>query len=356
MVDGSIMKEHLKKINRKFDTTDKSKYDYVLNQSERSNHLPFIHWKRFLKTISQEDFFFYPNTQPLVEKIANHKYYNLTTDNIFLCAGSDVGIKTIFETFTNGGRVITTDPSFPMYKVYSELYQCEYFGIPHEKDYTISIEKILSNITHETDLIILANPNSPMGEYKSFDEIIPLLEQDVPVVIDEAYLEFTHMDSHEHHSLIKYIDDYPNLIVTRTFSKGWGGAGCRVGMVVSNKDNIELISKFRHMYEISGISMRWVEFFLDNFGIVEDYWKDVLNEKTKLHYMLRNFEIIDSNCNWIHFNTEDDNKKTIEVFKEHKVLVKYCELPHDNRHNWCRLTIKPGMCDEHFIQELIDAY
>ena len=69
--------------------------------------------------------------------------------------GSDVGIKSVFETFTDGGRVVTTDPSFPMYKVYSELYQCEYIGVEHEKDYTISVNKILSQINDNTDLVIL---------------------------------------------------------------------------------------------------------------------------------------------------------------------------------------------------------
>ena len=73
-----------------------------------------------------------------------------------------------------------------MYKVYSELYQCDYIEIPYEKDYTISIEKIISNITFDTDLIILANPNSPMGDYKSFEEIKLLLEYNVPILIDEA--------------------------------------------------------------------------------------------------------------------------------------------------------------------------
>ena len=150
-------------------------------------------------------------------------------------------------------------------------------------------------------------------------------------------------------TIVGHITQGKGIVVHRSSCKS-------IRHIKRDKDNIELISKFRHMYEISGISMRWVEFFLDNFGIVEDYWKDVLNEKTKLHYMLRNFEIIDSNCNWIHFNTEDDNKKTIEVFAKHKVLVKYCEVPHDDRKNWCRLTIKPGICDEPFIQELIDAY
>ena len=338
------MKHYLKNIKRKFDTDDKSKYDFVLNQSERTQPIP--DFAKFLQTITQEDFFYYPNTEEFKFKLG--MWYGVQTNQIFLSAGSDIGIKSVFETFTDGGRVVTSNPSFPMYKVYSELYQCEYFGIPHEKDYTISMEKILSNITHDTDLIILANPNSPMGEHKSFDEIRILLEQGVPTLIDEAYIEFV-----DEPGLLEYITEYPNLIITRTFSKAYGAAGCRVGMVFSNKDNIEMISKFRHMYEISNVSMKFCKHLINEVDLVDTYVEEIANEKEKLISMMKDFDVIDSNCNWIHFNNEIDNADTIRIFDKHKVLVKFCSIPHDDRKNWCRLTIQPNITKQKFIKELL---
>ena len=342
------MKNHLKNIKRIFDYTDKSQYDYVLNQSERDEKISNVLFEIFKRQLKQEDFMYYPNTKNFKEKIC--KFYNVKTENLFLSDGSDVGIKSIFETFTTYDRIITSEPSFPMYKVYSELYQCEYFGIPHEKDYTISMENILSNITHDTNLVILANPNSPMGEYKSFDEIRTLLEQDVMVLIDEAYIEFT-----DNESMIQYIDEYPNLLVTRTFSKGFGAAGCRVGMTFGHKDTIELLSKFRQMYEITGVSMKYCEFLLNNHTLVDTYIQEVKEEKKELVSMLKGYDVIDSNCNWKHYNTTDDNLKTKQIFDKHKVLVKYCELPHDDRKNWCRLTIQPNITRQDFIKELING-
>jgi len=343
------MKKYLKNIKRKFDLDDKSQYDYVLNQSERTQHLPDDLYQEFLSSLKQEDFFYYPYTEKFKEKICN--FYKVEDNQLFLCAGSDLGIKSIFESFTDGGRVISSDPSYPMYKVYSELYQCEYFGIPHEKDYTISMEKILSNITDDTDLVILANPNSPMGEYKSFDEIRILLEQDVPVLIDEAYIEFSDKDS-----IINEINNYPNLFITRTFSKGFGAAGCRVGMVFSKENNIELVSKFRPMHPITGVSMKYCEFLLDNYSVVNDYIENVKIEKKKIISLLSdNFDVIDSDCNWIHFNGEVDNIDTIRTFDHYKVLVKYCSIPHDDRKNWCRLTIQPDIHKTLFIKELING-
>mgnify|MGYP003122389169 FL=1 len=340
------MKPHLHRVNRIIDYTDKSEYDFILNQSERTQ--PIKSFDKFLKSLSQEDFMLYPNTKNFKEKIC--EFYNVNTENLFLSDGSDIGIKSIFETFTTCGNIVTSEPSFPMYQVYASLYNCSYKGINYDVDtLEFSIENMLSFVDDETELIVLANPNSPIGDYKTIDEIKPLLDTGIPVLIDEAYIEFSDKES-----FIKYIDDYPNLIITRTFSKGFGAAGCRVGMTFAHKDTIEPISKFRQMYEITGVSLKYCEFLLNNHHLVDTYIKEVVEEKKKVVSMLKNYEVIDSQCNWIHFNNQDNNKKTKEIFEKHKVLVKYCKVhPYGFRDNWCRMSIQPGLSEQEFFKELL---
>ena len=342
------MKPHLHKVNRIIDYTDKSEYDYILNQSERTQ--PIKLFDKFLKSLSQEDFMLYPNTKNFKEKIC--EFYNVNTENLFLSDGSDIGIKSIFETFTTCGNIVTSEPSFPMYQVYASLYNCSYKGINYDVDtLEFSIENMLSFVDDETQLIILANPNSPIGDYKTIDEIKPLLDTGIPVLIDEAYVEFSGQES-----FIKYIDEYPNLIITRTFSKGFGAAGCRVGMTFGHKDMIEPLSKFRQMYEITGVSLKYCEFLLNNHHLVDTYIREVVEEKKKVVSMLKHYEVIDSNCNWIHFNNQDDNKKTKEILEKHKVLVKYCKVhQYGFRDNWCRMTIQPGLSEQEFFKELVNG-
>ena len=342
------MKSYLKNIERIFDYTDKSKYNYVLNQSERSENFSAILFELFKKDLKQEDFAYYPNTKNFKEKLC--EFYNVKNENLFLSDGSDVGIKSIFETFTTCGKVITSEPSFPMYQVYCKLYRCQYFGIHYDLDLLeLSVDSMLNFVDDETDLIILANPNSPIGDSKTSEEIKLLLDTGKMVLIDEAYIEFS-----DNESMIKYINDYPNLLVTRTFSKGFGAAGCRVGMTFGHKDTIELLSKFRQMYEITGVSMKYCEFLLNNYKLVDTYIQEVKEEKKKLVSMLKNYEVVDSQCNWIHFNNQDDNKRTKEILEKHKVLVKYCKLhPYGFRENWCRMTIQPGLSEQDFIKELL---
>ena len=342
------MKPHLHRVNRIFDYTDKSEYDFILNQSERSQPIPEPYYTEFIRSLKQEDFAYYPNTKNFKEKIC--EFYNVNTENLFLSDGSDVGIKSIFETFTTCGNIVTSEPSFPMYGVYASLYNCPYRGINYDVDLLeFSIENMLSFVDDDTDLIILANPNSPIGDYKTFEEIKPLLDTGKMVLIDEAYIEFSGKES-----MIQYIDEYPNLIVTRTFSKGFGAAGCRVGMTFAHKDTIEPISKFRQMYEITGVSLKYCEFLLNNHHLVDTYIKEVVEEKKKVVSMLKHYEVVDSNCNWIHFNNQDDNKKTKEIFDKHKVLVKYCKLhQYGFRKNWCRMTIQPGLSEQEFFKEIL---
>ena len=344
------MKPHLHKVKRIFDYTDKSEYDFILNQSERSQPIPQSYYTKFLRSLKQEDFAYYPNTKNFKEKIC--EFYNVKSENLFLSDGSDVGIKSIFETFTTCGNIVTSEPSFPMYQVYASLYNCSYKGINYDVDtLEFSIENMLSFVDDETQLIILANPNSPIGDYKTIDEIKPLLDTGIPVLIDEAYVEFSGQES-----FIKYIDEYPNLIITRTFSKGFGAAGCRVGMTFGHKDMIEPLSKFRQMYEITGVSLKYCEFLLNNHHLVDTYIREVVEEKKKVVSMLKHYEVIDSNCNWIHFNNQDDNKKTKEILEKHKVLVKYCKVhQYGFRDNWCRMTIQPGLSEQEFFKELVNG-
>ena len=126
------MKPHLWKVERRIDYTDKSEYDFILNQSERSQPIPHSYYTKFLRSLTHEDFAYYPNTKNFKEKIC--EFYNVKPENLFLSDGSDIGIKSIFETFTTCGNIVTSEPSFPMYQVYSSLYNCQYKGIHYDVD------------------------------------------------------------------------------------------------------------------------------------------------------------------------------------------------------------------------------
>ena len=302
-----MIKKHLYSVFRKSNQEDKTKFKHVLTQNERNYPIDEQLLNKFFSSLTQKDLCFYPNTENLKKKICN--YYNIETDNLLLTPGSSFSLKTIFESFeVKGNNIITSDYFFPMYKVYSDLYEAEL----RKAKYTnmkLDIDSIINLIDSKTQFIMLANPNSPLGDLYSRKDIIKLLETGIFVIIDEAYLEFTGEETS-----IPLIEEYTNLIVTKTFSKAYGAAGCRVGFLVSHTDNMKYLSKFRLMYEINTIGAKYVEFIFDNIEYYNKYIEDTFNSKEKAIAKLkkRGYTIINTDCSWFYLKRfgKVDNLKT----------------------------------------------
>ena len=315
------MKKFLSNIVRKNSQEDKSLHKVILTQNERNSELPDNFFKKFLNSISQKDIFFYPNTKKLINKIAKH--YNIKPYNILLTPGSDIGIKTIFETFDlKGKNIITTNYFFGMYEVYSKLYETKLKKAVYSKN-KFNVRKILNKIDKDTQFIILANPNSPVGDTYTTHELKTLLDTGVHLVIDEAYIELSSAES-----FISKINEYKNLTILRTFSKGYGAAGCRVGFIVSNKENIDYYSKFRFMYEISGMSMKYIEFILDNHLYFQRYFEKTLKSKNKFVNKLKNTKlyVIDSDSSWFFIKS---SKLVKDMFSKNRISIRETDHPYE---------------------------
>lgn len=314
-----MFKKHLHTVYRKNNLEDKTLSKYILTQNERNFKLDKTVYSKFLKSIKETDIKFYPDTSKVKKLIA--KDLNITTDNLVLTPGSDVAIKTLFEALEfEDGYIITTDYHFPMYKVYSELYNVPIEFVNYKNNLAYSVSDILFKITEKTKLIILANPNSPLGDYKSYQELEPVLKTGIPILIDEAYIELSDKES-----FVKYLNEYPNLFISKTFSKGFGAAGCRVGFMISNKENIDILSKFRLMYEIPALSAKYIEFILNNKKKYTKYLKKTLKQKSTLVKQLKNkMPVIDTDSTWFFI---EETLKIKTIFEKHKVSYRTTILP-----------------------------
>tara|TARA_R100001591_G_scaffold85377_1_gene91767 strand:+ start:383 stop:1402 length:1020 start_codon:yes stop_codon:yes gene_type:complete len=339
------MKKHLTDIVRKYGQEDKSKYEFVLSQNERNFSLPTSLFDKFKESIDEKDLFFYPNTKKLKEKIAD--YNRVSAENILLTPGSDIGIKTIFETFdVKDKNVITTNFHFSMYDVYSNLYQTELKKARYNNT-TFNVRNLLDKINKDTQFIIIANPNSPVGDYYNFNKIEKLLETGVYVVIDEAYQEFIPQESFS-----CKVNKYKNLIVLKTFSKAFGAAGCRVGYTVSHPDNIELLSKFRFMYEVSSIGMKYAEFILDNIEYYERYIRKTMQMKEKTVKLLsvKPFKLINTSSSWFFI----EHSSTIQkIFEDNKASYRVCSLPVKGK--YIKFNYDLSLNDSKLIKDLLNV-
>ena len=231
----------------------------------------------------------YPEYASINNKIA--KYAGVKSDQVMITNGSDQGIDIIFRTYTkNGDKVAIPSPSFAMF------FQCA----------QVTGNKIVSSIEDGVKLIIICNPNNPTGSFTSLEEIekilIKALEISAMVYVDEAYFEFCKMTA------AGLINKYPNLIVSRTFSKAFGLASMRIGYVLSSSENTNEMMKIRGPYDVSMPAVVAASAALDDRKEMEKYVDEVMNKAKPLvedYFMANNIKFFPSRANFLLFKMEN---------------------------------------------------
>ncbi len=273
-----------------------------------------------IRNVSVDDFVIYPEYSVLREKIA--VFYNLKKSNIIVTNGGDGGIRNLMDSFVEeNGEVILVVPSFSMFKFYADLRGAKITEILFNKDLSFPVEKLLNEINSKTNLVVLCNPNNPTGsriERKNIIEIIKKAEENnCLVLVDEAYFDISK------ETVIDLINNYTNLVVLRSFSKGIGLAGLRIGFLASNRKIISVLLKTSSPYSVSSLSVVAVLEALKDKKHVDDYVSEVIKAR---EFTLNEFKKIGvrtfpSNANF--FLAEFDNpNRVIEKLREKKILVR----------------------------------
>jgi len=166
-------------------------------------------------------------------------------------------------------EVIYSQHAFVVYPIVTQAIGAKKVVIP-AKDWGHDLEATAAAITPNTRMIFIANPNNPTGTWvnktdlKAFMDKVP---QDVIVVVDEAYYEY--VEDADYPQTIPWIKDYPNLIVTRTFSKAYGLAGVRAGYAVANEEITGLINRPRQPFNMNSLALAAAEAVLDDHAYLQ---------------------------------------------------------------------------------------
>jgi histidinol-phosphate aminotransferase len=204
----------------------------------------------------------YPEDAASKLKLSLANINNISSKQVSLSAGSSEIIQQLFMLFTKAeDEVITTKHSFGLYRIicHKMAVKCVFAEdeISADKIDANICQNILQSINKKTKMIIIANPNNPTGSWLSENQLTKLLQQIPPyiaVVIDEAYLEYM-QDKNDYCSAAKFIEQYDNLIVTRTFSKAYGLAGLRIGYCISSEAIASALNTLRNPFNVSSIAI-----------------------------------------------------------------------------------------------------
>ena len=166
-----------------------------------------------------------PSCGPLVEALA--EFYHVDPEQVFVGVGSDDVLSMCFLTFFNSDKpILFPDITYSFYKVWAELYRIPYECQKLDEDFRI----VKEDYYKENGGVIFPNPNAPTAIYEDLDDVEDIIRanQDVIVIVDEAYVDFAGR------SALELIGRYDNLIVVQTFSKARSMAGMRIGYAISN--------------------------------------------------------------------------------------------------------------------------
>ena len=318
-------KETIKNLHRIIDLGDNRSNYIRLDKNERTVLFSSHDLENMFSMLKDKDINMYPDQTPMYDAIS--KFLSLSKNKILLTPGSDVGLKYIFETFVNiKDSIVTLWPTYGMANVYIKMFGAKSINIKYNQNLEINLDDILKSIQkEEVNLVYIANPNQPTGTIlleNQIDEILTNAEKkDVVVVIDEAYLQFS-----DQKSSTKFIDNYSNLIVIHTFSKAFGLASARLGIIVSQPQNISWLSKVKPIHDINLFALTVGTYLLNNYHIVEDYVNDVKQSKIFVKQELNKYGIdcILGHANFIHlkFPEKHDTAIIARRMKERGYLVR----------------------------------
>jgi len=216
----------------------------------------------------------YPDPYQRIIKEKLSKLNQISTDNIFLGNGSDEVIDLAFRIFCEPkkDKVLTFWPTYGMYEVSANINDVEIINLDLNEDFQIDLESLKPYFEDENlKIIFICSPNNPTGN--SIQNIEYILENFNGIVfIDEAYIDFSPEESFRNQ-----IKNYPNLIVSQTFSKAWGMDSVRVGIAYASHEIIKFYNKVKPPYNISQLS--------------QDAILNTLNDE-KLNQVSENIEII----------------------------------------------------------------
>jgi len=274
---------------------------------------------------SLDELNYYPDSynRDLREKF--EKKTGIKRDCFIFGNGTDQIIEMVCDAILwKGKNIVIPDPTFLTYERSALKNNADIIKIPL-KDFKQDVYAIVKAVNKNTGIVFLTSPHNPTGTILNTDEIkyvIENVDSKVLVVLDEAYIEFVKKE--DRFDSYKFIGNYKNFMVMRTFSKIYGLAGLRIGYAVADKKVVKSIEKLIQPFVVNLVAQRAAAVSLDDDGYIEKNIELIIDEREKLFDFLEknSIEYIKSQSNFVLIKTGSDTKKIVEELMENGYIVR----------------------------------
>ena len=307
-----------------------------------------------LRRLSGEELARYPERGPVEEKIAD--FLGIQAEELLLTNGVDEAIHLLCQTYLEpGDEALIVVPTYSMYRIYMMAAGAQLIGVPAAHDFRFPIADVCQRVTSRTRMIAIANPNNPTGAVAAQEDLMTVARSapNAAVLVDEAYFEFCGQ------TLISKHDEIPNLFVTRTFSKAYGLAGLRVGILVGDVEQVRAIRRVSSPYNVNAMALACLPAAVADQNYIRQYVSDVLAGRARLERALEDggIQFWPSQANFVLArvgSTATDSAVFVEHMRRRGILVR--DRSSDYGCEGCvRMTLGPREHTDRLLEALAET-
>jgi len=261
----------------------------------------------------------YPEREPVEAFVAAK--LALHAEQVALTNGVDEAIHVLFETFLDDGdELLLPVPTYTMYQVYASATEARVVTVQAAGDLQFPFEQLITAITPRTKVIAIANPNSPSGSVATREQLLELARRapQAVLMVDEAYFHFYG------ETLMDLVGVVPNVVVARTFSKAYGLAGLRLGLLAGPVDLMRWVRRVLSPYSVNSLALACLPAAMEDTAYLDWYVGEVLAARAEFEKALDAVEMRHwpSRTNFVLVEIGARHKEFVERMRAAGVLVR----------------------------------
>jgi histidinol-phosphate aminotransferase len=272
-----------------------------------------------IREVTAEDLARYPEREPVEAIAAAH--LGLPAEQVLLTNGVDEGIHLLCEAYLEpSDDVIVVTPTFSMYEIFAEATGANVVRVQCGEDLRFPLEKVLAQITAATKLIAVASPNNPTGGVASRQQLLAIAKSapGAALLVDEAYYDF------HGKTVMPDVGAQPNLFVARTFSKAYGLAGLRIGILAGPREQMPMVRRVSSPYSVNAVALLALPAAIEDREFISSYVAQVKASRTELENELQRLRVEwwPSEANFVLMRIGQRHREFVAAMRQRGILVR----------------------------------
>jgi histidinol-phosphate aminotransferase len=261
----------------------------------------------------------YPQREAGEKLVAD--FLGIAADELLLTNGADEGIDLLCRAYlAPGSEIIVITPAFAMYEVFAQTDDATIVRVPCGPEFSFPLERVLAAISPQTRIIVICNPNNPTGLPVARSSIMQVIEAapHAAILLDEAYFDFYGQ------TMMDQIGKLPNLFIARTFSKAYGLAGLRLGVVAGDQQQMSVLRRMASPFNVNAFAITCLAEALADREFVDNYVAQVRATRDWLRQELEQLQIKcwPSHANFILCRIGESKKAVLEALRARGIALR----------------------------------